>query len=287
MSNEEEPDYAEPQRQVQRWMGRCLISLQQSERMLKALLVDSQISARMPVATGEQPHVTRAYEQEKVTSKTLGGLVSLFCSDVVSVARTPVSDEKVLEESVRQMTFDVRFSMTLDKFEHEKLVASMREMVQMRNDLVHHLIERFDFFSLGGCLEALAYLQQCYARAEIFRETLKSVGEGMLASGQYFREMLGSEAFQKFLTTGKVPLQGSSMMDAMQIAFAACGGLDSGSVPLNALTDWLERHRPEESYEAYGRVSWAQLIHESKSYCIQRTDGAGNKITAQVVRVAS
>ena len=282
MSNEEEPDYAEPQRQVQRWMGRCMISLQQSERMLKALLVDSQISMRMPAAAIGPPHITRAYEQGKVANMTLGGLVGLFCSEVM-VAEAREEPEVVSEEFPSQLAFDTHFSISVDQAEHVKLIASMREMVQLRNDLVHHLIERFNLTCLEGCADALAFLQSAYERAENFRKQLNQFGEQMLVSRQHIQELLTSKSFLNFLTTGKAPLSCTSMMDAMKAAFDACGGQKSGFVLLHAYTAWLEQHRPDENYEKYDRVSWAQLIHESGVYRIQRQDTEGNKIAARVV----
>ena len=193
MSDEEEPDYAEPQRQVQRWMGRCMISLQQSERMLKALLVDSQISMRMPAAAIGPPHITRAYEQGKVANMTLGGLVGLFCSEVM-VAEAREETEVVSEEFPNQLAFDTHFSISVDQAEHVKLIASMREMVQLRNDLVHHLIERFNLTCLEGCADALAFLQSAYERAENFRKQLNQFGEQMLVSRQHIQELLTAKA---------------------------------------------------------------------------------------------
>lgn len=286
MSNEEEPDYAEPQRQVQRWLGRNLLSLQQSERMLKALLVDSQVSVRMAATAGEQPHVTRTYEREKVAGMTLGGLVSLFCSDVVLSEGPRAPEKKEPEEAGNQIAFDTRFSFVLSKEVHAELEAFMREMVQTRNELVHHLNDRFELISLNGCTEALAYLQHCYERSERFRLRLQEIAEWMLETRQSLQQVFATKGFQKIVFKGKLPLQGSPMMDAMQVAFTACGRDDVGYVDLHAFTTWLEQHRPDESYEKYGRVSWAQLIHESGNYRIQRMDGEGNKIAARVVQRA-
>lgn len=281
--NQKEPDYAEPQRQVQRWLGRCMLSLQQSERMLKAFLVDSQFSVCMPIVTSGPPHVARAHEQGKVATMTLGGLVSLFCSDVIVEKGQLKTSENTQEKSVHQLVFDTRYSIPLEKAEHEQLVTSMREMVQIRNELVHHLVERFDLISLEGCVEAQAFLQQNYERIEAFRKQLQSYGEHMSAMRQHLQDVLTIESLQSFLATGRVPLKGTSMMDAMKIAFASCAQ-NCDSVPLNTFTTWQEQHRPAESYEQYGRVSWAQLIHESGVFRIQRSDEEGHKIVPRVVR---
>ena len=72
----------EGQLDVQRWLGRCMLRLQQQcERLLKALLAHQELAG--PVDTLE---AQRAATLEKVSDKTLGTLVkALFESYAVGV----------------------------------------------------------------------------------------------------------------------------------------------------------------------------------------------------------
>lgn len=73
------PDLVAHQHEVQRLLGRCLLRLQQCERLLKAI-----VSARSPSGTLEP--LPRAIEAEmaKTDVKTLGQLVSLLMGDYIT-----------------------------------------------------------------------------------------------------------------------------------------------------------------------------------------------------------
>ena len=69
--DQSEPAYAEPQRQVQRWLGRCMLSLQQSERLLKALLHHSDVTA---IHSGRGGKSTTAFEVNRAFEKKAASL---------------------------------------------------------------------------------------------------------------------------------------------------------------------------------------------------------------------
>ena len=68
-------DRPRPQRQldVQRWLGRCMLRLQQYERLMKTLLAHHELAG--PADTLE---AQRAANLEKVSDKTLGTLQGLW-----------------------------------------------------------------------------------------------------------------------------------------------------------------------------------------------------------------
>ena len=69
-------DQPKPQGQldVQRWLGRCMLRLQQYERLMKTPLAHHELA--WPADTLE---TQRAANLEKVSDKTLGTLVKLVC----------------------------------------------------------------------------------------------------------------------------------------------------------------------------------------------------------------
>lgn len=48
--------------------------------------------------------------------------------------------------------------MTLDQSDYDQVVSSLKELVALRNEFVHHFLERFDVWSVIGCQDADAYL---------------------------------------------------------------------------------------------------------------------------------
>lgn len=275
-----EPDYAEPQRQVQRWMGRCLLSLQQSERLLKALLHDSAMTVEHKGGSERGANafqVSRAYEQARLSKMTLGQLVGSFFGDIVAAQGTEAGDSKQgeVELSEDKLTIQVRRTVAIEEKRLLALRASMQEQVELRNELVHHLIERFDLRSVTGCSQALDHLKNCYDKAEIFRSELMGFAKSLIAGSQYMASAMDTPQFKELLFTGRFPLDGSTVVRALSDAAQNCQMADDGSVLLSDVLAILQTRYPDETPERYGRASWPQLIHESGLFTIIRmgTDG--------------
>lgn len=280
-----EPDYAEPQRQVQRWLGRCMLSLQQSERLLKALLHDADVSAVHSGREGEGAaafDVRRAFEKERLASMTLGGLVSAFCGDVTVGGNAASDIQSRHDVPDNKLSISWNFKLALDESRLETMQSSMREMVRLRNEWVHHLVDRFDLQSLNGCLRALEDLQAGFEKAERFRLELVGVAKAMVNAREYLAEFHSSAEGQKMLMTGKLPLEGSAILSALLIAVRESRQVDGGFVLLSDVLKTLAESHPQERPEDYGYVSWPQLIHESGAFSIVRRDSSGSRIPPRV-----
>lgn len=152
-------DQPRPQGQldVQRWLGRCMLRLQQYERLMKTLLAHHELAG--PADTLE---AQRAANLEKVSDKTLGTLVkSLFESYAVpdGFERELLPEDKVPTDRI-SMAISYRMTMAPERLAEVR--AQIEELVVMRNELVHHFIERFDLWSDPGCEAAWRHLEHCY-----------------------------------------------------------------------------------------------------------------------------
>jgi len=103
-------DQPRPQGQldVQRWLGRCMLRLQQYERLMKTLLAHHELAG--PADTLE---AQRAANLEKVSDKTLGTLVkSLFESYAVpdGFERELLPEDKVPTDRI-SMAISYRMTM--------------------------------------------------------------------------------------------------------------------------------------------------------------------------------
>lgn len=151
----------EGQQDVQRWLGRCMLRLQQYERLMKTLLAHHELAG--PADTLE---AQRAANLEKVSDKTLGTLVkSLFESYAVpdGFERELLPEDKVPTDRI-SMAISYRMTMAPERLAEVR--AQIEELVVMRNELVHHFIERFDLWSDPGCEAALRHLEHCYQRID-------------------------------------------------------------------------------------------------------------------------
>lgn len=123
-----------------------MLRLQQYERLMKTLLAHHELAG--PADTLE---AQRAANLEKVSDKTLGTLVkSLFDSYAVpdGFERELLPEDKVPTDRI-SMAISYRMTMAPERLAHVR--AQIEELVVMRNELVHHFIERFDLWSDPGC----------------------------------------------------------------------------------------------------------------------------------------
>jgi len=126
------------QRDVQRLLGRCMLRIQQYERLMKAMLAHHE-----PAGPVEALEEQRSRRIEKLSDKSLGALVkALFETYVVpdGFARDLLPEDKVPTDRI-SMALSFRMSMAPDRWALTK--EAVEELVAMRNDLAHHLIDRF------------------------------------------------------------------------------------------------------------------------------------------------
>lgn len=138
------------------WLGRCMLRLQQYERLMKTLLPHHEL-----VGPADTLEAQRAANLEKVSGKTLGTLVkSLFESYAVpdGFERELLPEDKVPTDRISMAT---SYRMTMAPERLAEVKAQIEELLVMRNDLVHHFIERFDLWSDLGCESASRHLEHC------------------------------------------------------------------------------------------------------------------------------
>jgi hypothetical protein len=120
----------ELQRNVQRLLGRCLLRIQQYERLMKTMLAEHELAG--PV---EALPTHRATRVEKFSDKSLGTLVkSLFETCVVpeGFERDLLPEDKAPTDRI-SMGFSVRVSLEQENWSRAK--AAIEELVTLRNDM--------------------------------------------------------------------------------------------------------------------------------------------------------
>lgn len=195
-------DQPRPQGQldVQRWLGRCMLRLQQYERLMKTLLAHHELAG--PADTLE---AQRAANLEKFSEKTLGTLVkSLFESYAVpdGFERELLPEDKVPTDRI-SMTISFRMAMAPERLAEVR--AQIEELVVMRNELVHHFIERFDLWSDPGCEAALRHLEHCYQRIDHHHNELVGWVKTMDQARAHMAAFAQTDAFNDMVVNGIAP----------------------------------------------------------------------------------
>ena len=284
---------AELQRAVQHKLGGCLLRLQQYERLLKAMVVNTDLAGEPA-----QLQALRDARLASVHKTTLGGLVSLFTGGYLRAedesAPAQETDDKSHGERL-WFSFQQRMAMSAER--HEAITAELKELVELRNELVHHLLERFDLGQLDRCEAAVVHLDASRATIDRHYQTLRTWAEHMDNARALAASFMQSDAFNDFVINGIAPdgqvnwpMSGivSSLREAEQ-ALAPKGG-QAHWIELNAAIAWIAKHHPDQTPKRYGCGSWRQVLHESHEFEVMKkkpapapTAGAGTTTTTGTV----
>lgn len=275
----------ELQQDVQRLLGRCLLRIQQYELLLKSMLTHHELSG--PVDTLE---AQRAERSGKLSDKSLGTLVkTLFETFVVpaSFERELLPEGKTPTDRIA-MAFSFRMEMTPEDRSITK--AAVEELVELRNQLVHHLSERFDVWSEDGCIGASRHLEESYGQIDRHFLKLKEWARGMDEARNMAAQVMQSPAFLDMLVNGVAP-DGSfewihtGIVSALREATEQLAG--GGWTRLDAARAWIAQTHPEQVPQKYGCRTWPQVLSESRQFVIQYRPEAGGKTAWFCERVRS
>jgi hypothetical protein len=237
---------------VQQALGRCLLRIQQYEMMLKRLA--AHIDLQGPV---EEILNLQQKNAEGLQNKTLGQLVRILTDDYLFTTEDEGADAP---SSGKGGWFRFRSRMLLSEESFLETKSALKELVSLRNMLVHHFIERFDIRSLHGCNQAQAFLE----------ESLESIANhyfSLLDWAKLFdniRELLNS-ALQDFLDgidqDGSVSWPVNGLTDSLIYAEEALS--HGGWTPLSDAIRWCSTTYPTQILRRYGCASWREVIHKS------------------------
>lgn len=266
----------ELQRDVQRLLGRCLLRIQQYELLLKAMLVHHELAGPVDALQAQ-----RAERADKLSDKSLGTLVkALFETYVVpsGFERDLLPEGKAPTDRI-SLAFSFRMEMAPE--DRSKTKAAVEELVDLRNQLVHHLIERFDVWSEGGCVDAARHLEESHARIDRHFLELTAWAKSMDETRTMAAQVTQSPAFLEMLVNGVAP-DGSfdwPHTGIVRVLREATEHLSGGGwTRLDLARAWIAAAHPEQVPEKYGCRTWPQVLSESRRFDVQyRPEGDGTK----------
>lgn len=155
--------------EVQRLLGECLLRLQRYELLMKAILANCDVS--VPAVSSDMVQAARGIETER---KTLGLLVKdLLGSYLVTEERRAVA-EAAAEQRDAPAFFSFRMQLRVPQEELDQIEDGLKELVELRNHLVHHFLSQHNFRTpegLRGARDALLLaLSQIGLRLEELEE---------------------------------------------------------------------------------------------------------------------
>ena len=248
------------QREVQRMLGRCLLRLQQYEQLMKAIVAHHEISATgLPLASNQEQRIADA------ASKTLGTLVgALFGSYVTTDESDGATSESDERDDVISFKFKMNLRMSVE--DYDRTQSDLKELVLLRNNLVHHFIDQHDLWNLDGCRGAQESLVAAYSRIDQHFEQLRGWAEHMDQARRLAADFAQSDAFRDLVINGIAP-DGSVDWPAAGIVRALREAADELAVeewtPVASAGRWIAERHPDQLPAKYGCSSWRQVVHES------------------------
>lgn len=259
-----DPEVIKPlQQRVQQRLGRCILRLQQYERLLKALVGAADIRGK--------PHeleTARKRSLEAAQRSTLGLLVGAFTSTVLKPEEQawPDDDSDPTE-------FRAQHVVELPSDHLGALRDSLKSLVALRNNLVHHFIEHFDIWTPQGCQAAESHLDSSFEIINRHFEELADIAKAMDASREEMLAFINSQAFSDVFfdgihPDGRVEWPRAGIVQVLREAEAhlQCDGWTD----LNQAIAWIRQCHPKQHPSRYGCSSWRHVVHMSQAFEVRR-----------------
>lgn len=252
------------QRKAQQLLGRCLLRLQQYERLIKAIVAHHEISG--PTHAIESIRVARIAD---TASKTLGTLVGTLLGSYVIAEGVETSNRVTTDAPEDVISFGMRIQLSLSAEDYAQTENGLKELVLLRNNLVHHFIDQHDLWSLDGCRGADEALVAAYSRIDQHFEQLRGWAEHTEQARRLAAEFVQSDAFHDLVINGIAPdgtldWPASGIVSALRGAAAALAV--EGWTPVALAGGWIAENHPEQLPAKYGCSSWRQVVHESRLF---------------------
>lgn len=185
------------QRDVQRLLGRCVLRLQQYERLIKAIVAYHEISGP---AHALEP--IRAALVAETARKTLGTLIGDLLGSYVVVNGDETPPRDTIAPSESTASFGFRMQLGLSDADFARTENELRELVALRNSLVHHFIDQYDLWTLDGCRDAHDALVAAYSRIDQHFEQLRGWAEHMEQTRRLAEAFVRSNEFRDLVVNG-------------------------------------------------------------------------------------
>ncbi len=252
------------QREIQRMLGRCLLRLQQYEHLIKAIVAHHEIAG--PAHSLESIRAARIAD---AASKTLGTLVGQLIGSYVVTDAADASTDVSANAPENVISFGVRMQLSMSAEDYARTENDLKELVLLRNNLVHHFIDQHNLWSVDGCRSAYDALATASSRIDQHFEQLRGWAEHMEQARQLAAEFVQSDAFHDFVVNGIAP-DGTVDWRAAGIVRTLREAAEElaidGWTPVATAGRWIAERHPDQLPARYGCSSWRQVVHESRLF---------------------
>ncbi len=262
------PDSGCTKSDVEHLFGKCILRFQAFELLMKAIVAQHRVSG-----SNAQPRDALTRQVDDTQRKTMGLLVGdMMTSFLVREGQEGLSDETV---ELSGSSFTILQQIVLPPDEFARIEAEHRDLVALRNSLVHHFLEDYDLRSEAGCHGARQALVVALDRVTRAYNDLSGLTSENAAARKAIAELLATPLMRDWIVSGQPPWPHTTIVQALHNASTALAACDWTSV--DAAAEWIAAHYPNESPKDYGCRTWRQVIHDSGLFELQRREANGRR----------
>lgn len=262
--------------EVQRLLGRCLLRLQQYEQLIKAIAAHHEIAGPVPDLES-----IRAKRLADTADKTLGTLVGQILGSYIVDRNDNTAYQSTSIVPADTACFAMRMQLSMSAEDYGRTERSLKELVLLRNNLIHHFLDEHDLRNLGGrqkahdaLVDAFSRIDQEYIRLRGWAEEMESTRQRMVAFTQ-------SDTFTDLVVNGIAPdgtvdWHVAAIVDALREAALALS-ID-GWTPVVRAERWIADRHPEQFPAKYGCSSWRQVVQESRQFELRYFKVGGRRV---------
>lgn len=254
--------------EIQRLLGRNLLRLQQYEHLFKALWVEHEL-AGSPSEWIQARDERRAEIKTKTLGQTRDRLVGSFFR---SEDHEELDSKKALTATVSSNSAHFAFQqhMVMPQEAYAQFVDDTKSLLDLRNELVHHLLEKHDLSTPEGREGCIAYLRECLDIVGLRRTELLSICELNIKARESLAAFTKTKEFANFLVHGILPegpfnWDETAIVGALRSAAEALSRPD-GWTPLKQAVERIAECNQGHDPKVYGCVSWQQVLSKSKLF---------------------
>lgn len=262
-------NHVEAQREVQRKLGRNLIRIQQLEFMTKSMVAHSVMESQDRDLQGFLDK-----RKQDVAKKTLGQVVGDLTTDFLSLPASEEDQQQDHPVDPTKIMIRTSFRIEMSPEDYERTQQRLAELVELRNELVHHFIEIHDIWTESGCANADAYLDDCFRMIDERFEELRQFAQHQNEAQKALANFMQSDEFVDFVLHGILPggtgviWPSSTIVNLLRDAEATLAV--DGWTPLARAIEYISCREPTHTPKRYGCSSWRQVLHESSMFTIKR-----------------
>lgn len=252
------------QQGVQRKLGRCILRLQQIEQLIKTLVPLISVQGNP-----EKLHSIQEKQIADARKKTMGGLVGMLTGEFLTSENTEEITVDAPENVGSTFWFSSKFQITMPDEEFETTIQGLVDLVEMRNGLVHHFIERFKLSLISECHKADAYLDECDEKISIQLLKLQKWRIGASDAAAASLAYMGTTEFENLIVHGITPdgevlWERSTIVEYLRNAEKACA--QDGWALLDTAIAHIRLIDNEQTPSKYGCKTWREVLKKSEQF---------------------